>query len=119
MSDVRDPWDALWDLIYDRLPESDLIKLGSADDFVEAIREAGWRPPAQVIETPESLAALLPGTVIRDANEEFHRLNPYGVDSARTWFPAWLSGNALATDFGQAPTLPAIVVWSPTEKATA
>lgn len=58
MSDARDPWDALWDLIDDRLPESDLIKLGDADDFVEAIRKAGWRPPAQVIESRSELDAL-------------------------------------------------------------
>lgn len=55
----HDPWDALWDLIDDRLPESDLIKLGDADVFVEAIREAGWRPPAQVVNAVEALDALI------------------------------------------------------------
>lgn len=93
----------------------------STDSLAAVLRETvvslGWRPPAQVIETPEDLDTLPNETVILDANEEFHCLNPYGVDRDRVWFPAWLSGNASATDFGQAPKLPAVVVSSPTEKA--
>ncbi|MGW4720841.1 hypothetical protein [Nocardia sp. NPDC004260] len=83
-----------------------------------AVLDAGLRPPARRIETPEELDALPDGTVILDANEEFHRLNPYGMSEPRTWFPAWLTGNAYATDFGQDPELPAVVLWEPEQEAS-
>ncbi|MFE3060670.1 hypothetical protein [Nocardia sp. NPDC059239] len=63
----QDPWDALWDLVDDLLPESDLIKLGDAGDFVDAIRKACWRPPARVATTSEERDALPLGVVVRSA----------------------------------------------------
>lgn len=86
-----------------------------ADEWAERIVAAvnGRR----VIETDEELDDLPDGTVILDANEEFHRLNPYGMSEPRTWFPAWLTGNAYATDFGQEPELPAVVLWEPEQEA--
>lgn len=72
----------------------------------------GWRPPAEMIESPEALAALATGTVIRDANGEFLRLDPYGLGEGK-WYPAWLTGRAFDQDFGQVPSLNATVLWSP------
>ena len=66
----QDPWDALWDLVDDRLPEYDLIKLGDASDIVDAIRLAGWRPPAPLITTREQLDALGWPCVIREIPAE-------------------------------------------------
>lgn len=74
---------------------------------------AGWRPPARVVTDRAELNSLPDGTVILDGNEEFHRLNPYGVDGGPIWYPAWVSGNAYAQDFGQDPELPATVVHTP------
>jgi hypothetical protein len=91
------------------------IDAKTPDETADDIERAGWRPPAQVITDVEELNKLPNWTVILDANEEFHRLNPYGMDDSRTWFPAWLTGNAYATDFGQDPELPATVVYLPTE----
>jgi hypothetical protein len=82
-----------------------------ADEWAERIVAAV--NARRVIETDEELDDLPDGTVILDANEEFHRLNPYGMSEPRTWFPAWLTGNAYATDFGQDPELPATVLWTP------
>jgi len=90
-----------------------LYKLPFFYDPARAVINAGWRPPVRVITDPAELDALPDGTVILDDNEEFHRLNPYGVDGVRTWYPAWLSGNALAEDFGQVPALPVTVVHTP------
>lgn len=87
---------------------------GWAEHAADFLVRGGVRPPARVITTVEERDALPDGTVILDANEEFHRLNPYGMDfGPRTWFPAWLTGNAYAQDFGQVPELPAVVVHTP------
>lgn len=112
MSDVLDPWDALWDLIDDRLPESDLIKLGDAGDFVDAIRKAAWRPPAQVIDSIEGLTALKPLTVVRWTAAFFQHIHD-------GWW--WTPGSADACSSEQildmADGEAVEVVWSPTEKA--
>lgn len=85
-------------------------------DGCDAAIAAGWRPPARVIETADERDALHASTVIRDANGEFHCRDPYDSGTG-TWFPAWLTGRAYAQDFGQAPQLPAVVVWEPEQEA--
>lgn len=118
MSDFLDPIDfaTAVGINLDDEDGEQLAEIGIGALAVDAAESAGWRPPARVIETPEELDTLPNGTVILDDNDEFHRLNPYGMDEDRTWFPAWLSGNASAQDFGQTPQLPARVVHLPAEE---
>lgn len=73
-----------------------------------AILAAGWRPPAQVIETAEDLAAVERGTIVHNSDgtiacrfdEQYGVV--FGDDRPFPW---------------SILTPPVFVVWSPTEKA--
>lgn len=56
--------DALWDLIDDRLPEMEIVRCDFAGAIADAILDAGWRPPAQVLKTVEEIDALPAGAVV-------------------------------------------------------
>lgn len=99
----QDPWDALWNLVDDLLPESDLIKLGDAGDFVDAIRQAGWRPPARRIETAEELDALPDRSII------LMHFDTVAQKSDDVWEVPNEVGQYLSDDID----LPATVLWQP------
>lgn len=46
--------DTLWNLLDDLLPEREIVRSDVAAAMVEAIEQAGWRPPAQVITDPDT-----------------------------------------------------------------
>jgi hypothetical protein len=50
------------------------------DVAADKILAAGWRPPAQVIDTPEGLAALPTGTVIRSRDGDIASIDHGGVE---------------------------------------
>lgn len=99
---------------------------------------AGWRPPAQVIETPTELDALQPateilaawdedvnriqGVVIRDADGDFYQRDTVAGnvrDEVKDGVHArwWEFGSDHEDNDSGTLAYPVTVVWSPTEKA--
>jgi hypothetical protein len=56
------------------------VHTGVAGHLADAVIAAGWRPPAQVIETPEELEALHGGTVIRSRHGGIGSIDHGGAD---------------------------------------
>lgn len=66
----QDPWDTLWDLVDDLLPERENPRSDIAGAIADAVLNAGWRPPAPLITTSEQLDALGWPCVIREIPAE-------------------------------------------------
>ena len=59
--------DTLYDLLDGLLPEREIVRSDIAGAMVEAIEEAGWRPPACEINHRADLDALPDRSVVLDA----------------------------------------------------
>lgn len=80
------------------------IDAKTTDETVDDILDAGWRPPARVIETAEQRDAMPPGSVVlSDSGYAWQRIE---------WW--WQSTDE---GVGGAPSLPATILHVPTEEA--
>ncbi|MFE2994146.1 hypothetical protein ACFXG4_03930 [Nocardia sp. NPDC059246] len=103
----RDPWDFLWHLINDRLARE--YPVYDAAAIADDILNAGWRPPARVIETAEELDALPIGTIVVDA----FAASCTRVHDDPLW--KWVRATS-AVPWGRhfhPPRLPVTVLWEP------
>lgn len=103
--------DALTVLISDH-PGEDMI---SPRDAAATLIARGWRPPAQVIETPEELDTLPFLSIIR---EVFGPSPVAGCDYGGVWERRTSGWECIAAGVRRdAPRFPAVVLYLPTEKA--
>jgi hypothetical protein len=91
------------------------IDAKTPDETADDIERAGWRPPAQVIETTSQVDALPDGAVIRDAEGSVFEVvvseNGVAFRTTRPW-------TGMGADFGYGSvhvSLPAVVLFLPTE----
>lgn len=88
------------------------ISYASAQCAADVILSAGYRPPAQVIETEEQLTALPLGTVVRWGTAVYQHVSS-------GWWCSPSSDDASSSEqiIGVAEDFEITVLWSPTEKA--
>ena len=102
-----DVWGSKMDCGMD-YPSPDYTQFGTTEHLADAIVNAGWRPPARVVETVEETEELPPGTVIRSA---------LGTIAAHAGSNQWQAVGWTIPAPAESFTHPATVLWEPEEGA--
>jgi hypothetical protein len=90
--------------------------------IADAVLAAGWRPPAQLLESMKDLDAVPVGTIIRTSTGRAAvKESQYDAPDAHGNYSEWsvaegYDGSLCGSD--ELDDLPAVLLWSPTEKAS-
>jgi hypothetical protein len=87
----------------------------SAGETADEILAAGWRPPAQVIETVEQAEALPVGSIILERNSESDQPIAWLRTEIEGSGPRWEEFSGVSDWPTTDITFPAVVLYMPTE----